>query len=318
MQYQHKVMDELFEKLINDELSSSELKELRERFNVSTDEELISLIRSEDSEDSDQESVSQELVDNVKRKIDSQLFYEEAPKRRSPLKKFFKIVAAVLIPLMLVGLGVWYVTDMVPKSSGVCTVATAKQETSSLTLPDGTKIKVNGNSSVTFPSAFEKSRREVSFNGEAYFEVSKDPKSPFTVMTPTMTVTVKGTAFNLMCRTGAKYSELSLDTGLVTVTQNKTGNSVDVSPGTKLIVDNATGQIILKPINAPQENSSWTSMELYFENASPAYLIDRIEQAYNVKLDSNVKKNINDYFTGTLPANDLDETLRIINRIYGM
>ncbi|MDE6339910.1 MAG: FecR domain-containing protein [Muribaculaceae bacterium] len=310
-------MDELFEKLINDQLTPSELKELRKRFNASTDEELLKLIRCGEFDNSDANPVSQFMLDDIKCKIDDQLFGEEAPVKKNPLRRALKIVAAVLVPLLIVGGAGWYVVTSHHTPAGICKVATEGEETSSLTLPDGTIVKINGNSSISFPAGFEKHSREVSFSGEAYFEVTKDPKSPFTIITPAMTVTVKGTAFNLMCRSGAKYSELSLDNGVVTVTQSISGNTVDVSPGTKLILDNATGQMILKPINSPQQNSSWTSMEIYFENASPAYLVDRLEQAYNITLDGDVKKKINENFTGTLPANDLDEALKILNRIYG-
>lgn len=310
-------MDELFEKLINDQLTPSELRELRERFNVTTDEELQSLISYDDFENSDTAPVSQSMLDDIKCKIDDRLFDDEAQIIKKPVLRVLKIVAAVLVPVLIAGGAGWYFATSQRTPVGICNVATDGEETSSLTLPDGTTVKINGNSSLSFPSGFEKHSREVSFSGEAYFEVTKDPESPFIVKTPAMTVTVKGTAFNLMCRSGAKYSELSLDNGSVTVKQNISGNTVEVSPGTKLILDNSTGQMVLKPIDSPQQNSSWTSMEIYFENASPAYLIDRLEQTYHIALDENVKKSVNENFTGTLPANDLDEALRIINRLYG-
>lgn len=309
-------MDKLFDKLIHDRLSPSELKELRERFNAASDEELTTMFADRDIDDVDADMVSQQIIDETKAKVDNRLF-GGVSMRRTPLRKFLLRVAAVLLPLIVIGGAIWlYVGNTSDQEAGLCTVATNRNETSSLTLADGTVVKINGNSVFSFPSGFRKDSRQVTFDGEAYFEVAKNAKAPFTITTPVMTVTVKGTAFNLLSRTDAAYSELSLDNGSVTITQTESGRSVDLKPGNKAIIDNATGEITVKPINAPANTSSWTEMELTFDNASPAYLIDRIEQNYEIELDPKVKASIDENFTGSLPANDLDAALRIITRIY--
>lgn len=309
-------MDVLFEKFINDRLSPSELKALRERFNAASDEELASLLDCQDFENSDTESVSQSIIDETKSRIDNHLFGNISHKRVTPMRHFLRIAAAVIVPLILIG-GIWmYVNSVQHRPTGICTVTTAKDETSSLLLPDGTSVKINGNSSFSFPSGFKEGSREVSFDGEAYFDVAKNPDAPFVISTPSMTVSVKGTAFNLLSRPGARYSELSLDNGSVTVECRKSKETVDVQPGTKIILDNISGSITVTPFDYHQDSSSWTSMELHFENATPEFLIDRIEQTYQTVLDPKIKGNIDENFTGTLPADDLEDALRIITRIY--
>ena len=309
-------MDELFEKLINDRLSPDELRVLREHFNVTDDDELLTLICERNPSYQSASDISPLVLEDIKEKIDGRI-EEDFTYEHKPRHRFLKI-AAVVLPLIIIGAGGWFVFDKHrDQSSGLCRLTTDSGETSSLMLSDSTEVKINGNSTLMFPSAFSKKSREITFMGEAYFDVSRNPKSPFTIKTPVMTVTVTGTAFNLLSRGDAKYSELSLDQGSVTVTQNVTGNTVQVTPGTKLILDNVTGQMILNPIDTTYSNSAWTATEIKFENAVPAYLIDRLEQNYNIKLPEDMCKSINANFTGTLPANDLEEALKIVGRIYG-
>lgn len=309
-------MNDLFDKLINDQLSPSELKELRERFNASSDEELTILLLNRDMDTINQEYIPREMIEETKSRIDNQLFGAASHKRQKPFKKVMLVAASILIPLVMIGAIWWYVENNSKVETGICTITTALNETSSLMLPDGTSVKINGNSTFSFPSGFKKDSREVSFNGEAYFEVAKDDNAPFIIFTPSITVTVKGTAFNLLSRPGAKYSELALDNGSVSITPKDSGKGVDVTSGTKIIIDNATGEITVKPLDSLQNTSSWSSLEIYFDNASPKYLIDRLEQTYSTTLDSKTKESIDENFTGTLPSDDLDEALRILHRIY--
>jgi ferric-dicitrate binding protein FerR (iron transport regulator) len=66
-----------------------------------------------------------------------------------------------------------------------------------LTLPDGTEVWLNAQSSITFPTRFEGDEREVNITGEAYFEVAKDPGHGFRVLAPTAAVEDIGTSFNI-------------------------------------------------------------------------------------------------------------------------
>ncbi|MDE7116025.1 MAG: FecR family protein [Muribaculaceae bacterium] len=309
-------MNDLLDKLINDRLTSAELSELREGFNAASDEELAALLFDRDSENECHVSVPGEIIDETKSRIDSRLFGNPAPRRHNPFKKILFIAASILMPFLLAGTIWWHFDNASSEDIDICTVITARNESSSLRLPDGTSVKINGNSTLSFPSRFRKKTREVSFSGEAYFEVGKDTDCPFIIITPSVTVTVKGTAFNLLSRKGARYSEIALDNGSVSVCPKDSRETIEMTSGTKVIIDNTTGKHFVRPLDSLQNTSSWTSMELYFENATPIYLIDRIEQTYGTSLDSEMKKNIDENFTGTLPSDNLDETLRILNRIY--
>lgn len=78
------------------------------------------------------------------------------------------------------------------------TVATPNGGQYDVILPDGTMVKLNAASSITYPSSFLKEKRIVSVTGEAYFEVSKDAHRPFIVRGRNgMEVEVLGTHFDV-------------------------------------------------------------------------------------------------------------------------
>ena len=66
-----------------------------------------------------------------------------------------------------------------------------------LTLSDGTRVWLNSETSIQYPVAFGAKERRVFVQGEAYFEVAKDAKKPFTVQFMSSSVTVLGTSFNI-------------------------------------------------------------------------------------------------------------------------
>lgn len=77
-------------------------------------------------------------------------------------------------------------------------LTTAKAQTYQVTLPDGTRVKLNAGSSLKFPSSFVmQPLRRVELTGEAYFEVSKDRTHPFIVHTAGQEIKVLGTHFNI-------------------------------------------------------------------------------------------------------------------------
>lgn len=108
-------------------------------------------------------------------------------------------VAAVL--LLTVGMG-WSayrffgqkpVTD---QSDPFLTVTTTNQPRD-ITLPDGTKLLLNRRSTLRYPAQFATNHRDVTLNGEAFFDVTPDAARPFRIRARQTTVQVLGTSFSV-------------------------------------------------------------------------------------------------------------------------
>jgi len=76
-------------------------------------------------------------------------------------------------------------------------IETPRGGTYDVTLPDGTIVKLNAGTVLTYPTIFAKDKREVTLVGEAYFEVAKRKDHPFVVQTKNQQVQVLGTHFNI-------------------------------------------------------------------------------------------------------------------------
>jgi ferric-dicitrate binding protein FerR (iron transport regulator) len=77
------------------------------------------------------------------------------------------------------------------------TVTTKRGRQWKLILPDGTRVWLNAESSITYPTVFTGNERKVQVSGEAYFEVAHHAQQPFLVTTGNQTIEDMGTAFNV-------------------------------------------------------------------------------------------------------------------------
>ena len=83
-------------------------------------------------------------------------------------------------------------------SDGYCVVSTPAATTTLVTLSDGTKVRLNANSTLEYPASFDDAEvREVRLKGEAHFEVTKNPHRPFVVKAGEMQTQVLGTIFDV-------------------------------------------------------------------------------------------------------------------------
>jgi ferric-dicitrate binding protein FerR (iron transport regulator) len=104
------------------------------------------------------------------------------------------------------------------------------------TLEDGSVVYLAKNSSLSYPKHFKKDKREVLLKGDAFFEISKNKKRPFTIETDLINVEVLGTSFNVIGGDSSLQS-LSVNTGEVKVTLIKDGQSTHITAGETVLIN---------------------------------------------------------------------------------
>ena len=91
-----------------------------------------------------------------------------------------------------------YNNNKVNSKAFINTMTTPRGGRYQLMLSDGTKVWMNSESSITYPTAFSESERRVKITGEVYFEVAKNEKQPFFVdLNDGTEIRVLGTHFNV-------------------------------------------------------------------------------------------------------------------------
>lgn len=149
-------------------------------------------------------------------------------------------------------------------------------------LQDGTKVWLNAASSLHFPGTFTGNKREVSLEGEGYFEVAHDAGKPFFVKTGDMTVRVLGTHFNI----NAYKDDGSIRTSLVEGSiQVSNGNSTRLLvPGQQGVLRSDDGKLDVQPADIEQV-IAWKEGLFYFSGSDLYTIMNQIGRWYNVEIE---------------------------------
>lgn len=149
-----------------------------------------------------------------------------------------------------------------------------------LILPDGSKVWINSQSTLKYPTAFNGDNREVELTGEAYFEIAHNAAKPFRVLSAGQVVQVLGTHFNISSYAGS-VMQTTLLQGSVLITNTAGGSNRKLNPGQQATL-NGSG-IALAAIDT--ENSiAWKNGQFKFENTDISTVVQQLERWYNVDI----------------------------------
>lgn len=151
-------------------------------------------------------------------------------------------------------------------------------------LSDGTKVWLNSESEMRFPTRFDPKERVVELRGEAYFEVKSDPSHPFIVMTEQMSVEVLGTSFNLMTYDDEPQMEATLITGSLRVRRDK--QEALLVPGMQAQFDRRDNTMTVRPVYA-ESYAAWARHMFVFFNEPIESICRKLTRWYDVPIDAS-------------------------------
>lgn len=181
-----------------------------------------------------------------------------------------------------------------------------------LQLADGSKVWLNVESSITYPTAFSGSTRNVQITGEAYFEVAPNEKMPFKVSKGDAEVIVLGTHFNINTYENETAMKITLLEGSVKVRKGKVSDLL--TPGQQaLITRNSTDNIHIVKVDKDQV-MAWKNDLFNFEGARLDEVMRQLERWYNI--DVIYENGIPDIeFVGKMSKNiSLNDLLLILEK----
>lgn len=242
---------------------------------------------------------------------------------RKRKKKYFIGIAAALAILMVISVAL--LADNQETLDRSNETATTKGSKSRVTLPDGTIVMLNANSSLKYNENFKKGKREVTLQGEAYFDVAHDPGRPFIIHTNAADIKVLGTIFNVRSFKDG-YFETALIKGKVSVfLKNQAEGNFVLRPGQKLVVQDKTDQTgadkagnsvtidSITVLDSLVAETSWTRGQLVFADKPLIEIAGALEKIFDVKMIFRSDKNKMVRYDGSFNDTDLDEILEIIN-----
>lgn len=242
---------------------------------------------------------------------------EIVPVSRSK-QPFLRYAWPAAAAVLLIVAAAWYLLQFTANQStpvkDFVTFAATSHEVRKVTLPDGSAVILNGNSSVSLAPAFNNKKREVLLNGTAFFQVAKNPDKPFTVISGRVSTTALGTSFYIHQSSNEAPTTVSLLTGKVRV-DVEGQSSVQLVPYEKGIYHQE--QELVKSTFDKDALVNWTKGMVIFKKANWEQVKNVIEEYFDKKLViGNYKKDIS--FTGAFKADQLESILSSLEFTYDL
>ncbi|BDD11778.1 hypothetical protein FUAX_42100 (plasmid) [Fulvitalea axinellae] len=148
--------------------------------------------------------------------------------------------------------------------------------------PDSSVVTLNAGSVLVFPDHFSSKQRSVRLNGEALFDIEKNPSKPFIIKTRRQNVRVLGTVFNVRDYPDEPTTQTSLLSGKVEVRSVSGKPLATLNPGTALTITNGAHSIDRYD---SEISLAWLKRRIIFKGHSFSSKIDEIERLYGIRID---------------------------------
>lgn len=269
----------LLKKYLREECSKEEEQKVLQLLNEDSCQELLDEIADEvwSEDEADYEEInSKRLYDRILTNIQ---------KDNSKKRSFFKYAASIALVASVAFAILKYPFSepepVVAEKVEVINRQTQRGQKSIVMLSDGSKVTLNSLSKISYPKYFTDSSRVIHLEGEAFFEVSKDQKRPFTVVANGVETTALGTSFNINSR--SEVQKVFLTTGKVLVSSKNSDQHI-LKPGEGVEVNPENGKS--KKFEFDTEKIlGWKNGIIYFEDSSMKEIITVLELWYDVKIE---------------------------------
>jgi ferric-dicitrate binding protein FerR (iron transport regulator) len=237
------------------------------------------------------------------------------------------LVAASVI--LVAGL-TWLVLNKDNTKQTIVETGTHKDSRSTMTLPDGSIVRLNAKSKVRYAEGFAKSR-EVYLEGEAYFEVTHNENMPFIVHTSEADIKVLGTKFNVRNYLNEHRMEAALLTGSIELTlRTDTEHKILLKPSDKIIVkkDEEGGSAVthaagdkkveltsIKVQDSVIVETSWLNDKMGFYDKPFSEIALDLERQFDVKIEFKNEAAKEYKYTGVYDEDNAEDILKILQMI---
>lgn len=233
------------------------------------------------------------------------------------LKRWFGGVAAVLI--ILLGMAFWkYFEENTISSLPVSQkeYIADKGEMKRVLLNDNTEVTLNSGSRLYVPSDFDGDTRNVRIDGEAFFQVARNPSKPFIVTSGEVKIKVLGTSFNVNSYSEDNDIAVTVSTGKVLVGMEKHQMQMQLLPNEHISISKETGDVHKDHVT---ENNyvKWMDGYLYFDKLPLQQVIKMINRKYNKQVVLQCK-DCNTLISGVHDNKSLDAVIDAVCFIAGL
>lgn len=324
---------ELLGKRLAGEISPKELIELKELLSKSTIhrneyENLTGYFNDEKSDTNNIDSVFEKIKQQIAVPELKSIQNIEKPKKRDFIS-WYRIAAVIAFCICSFAAYHFFIPDNSIGGNDITewkVLQTPSRDKSKIILEDGTQVNLNSKTQLKYPASFSGKNREVHLNGEAFFDVKKDPEHPFIIHMKHMSIRVLGTAFDVKVYEDDSFIETTLVRGLIQITlNNKPAEKIMLKPNQKFtLADKNSVNYTIVPLtyynskdssNNSIMETSWLNDRLVFKNQTFISIARDAERKYGVEIRFNDEKKKDYTFTGKFEKESIDELLNALRYI---
>ncbi len=336
----------LIEKLKDKTISEDEISLLKSYFNEDPNEEVNTFFdtiwndNSPSADRFDSEKNYSKIVTNLSTGANAPLINRRSKKLAMRVMSYAAFFFAVVSIFLFYN---YLQNKPVIKSNEYVVVEVPYGSKSTITLPDGSKVTLNSGSYIKYPVSFGKENRQVEFEGEAFFDITKNKKAPFYVKTSDVNIKVLGTTFNVKAYPEDKNVVTTLVTGSIEIFKGKTeeqkSEHIYLKPNEKISIPKNTienektelKEQVEKPLpvsdivanttpvvetNINTTNyTAWKDNLLVFDNETFQDLMIKLERWYNVKVIIHAPELNESRYSGKFEKETLQQSLNALSMI---
>jgi transmembrane sensor len=239
---------------------------------------------------------------------------DKAVKNNHPIiilkNKYLLRAAAVIIPIIAIT-AIYFLYSQ--KSETV--VKSTTVQTLQDTLSDGSMVCLNKQSKLIYPDKFKGTNREVTMNGEIYFEVKPDKEKPFVIHAANTLVTVLGTKFNVKAYSDSADIEVFVESGRVMfseASQNRVDSITLILEDGEKGIFNKSSHKFSKIQTVDANDVFWKTKTLVFTRAQLSQVISTLKKNYNINIVLKAESLKNLHFSATFKEQPVDSIIEII------
>jgi len=224
-------------------------------------------------------------------------------------KRRWTSIAAAVALLITGSLAAYYFIGLQPKEI----VLASSDKVRTDTLPDGSVVTLNKNSTLAYAKDFNTNTRAVKLTGEAFFNVAPNKQKPFEISVDEVKVQVVGTSFNV--KNGAEQTEVVVETGIVNV--GVSDKKVRVLPQQKVVVHKKEKALDVQKSQDDLYNYYRTKEFVCYK--TPLYkLAEALNSAYDVKIVIPEERVRNLTLSTTYRNISLNEILGLVTKQFNL
>lgn len=233
--------------------------------------------------------------------------------------RFYKYAAVVLFAVLL-GITGYYLTGNKPSEVVFSEVKSTDLPVNEYILPDGSKVSLNKGSKIVFPETFDNEIREITLEGEGFFEITHNPNQPFVIHAGKSKIKVLGTSFNVNAYSDNSTVEVVVKTGKVMLN----GSGIEIAENNSVYLTAGEKGTFFKKKNTIEKSTntnpnflSWKTHDLEFDKMPLSEVAACIENLYSV--DIQLDESLSDLkLTAYFENKPVDFVLNVIKITFNL